>query len=166
MPSTSLTLLPSLRSDTDDWQQVLDSLGRLWVSGVRVDWAAVDTGTNARRIALPTSPFERMRCWAPRQSSRSNVPARSGSVHSLLGERLLSPGLPEGRAVYETHVHADWPTFIQDHRIHGLLVLPSPVYVEMALAAASDGWGSGAHALEDFAVDQALVIPEEGGRTV
>jgi acyl transferase domain-containing protein/acyl carrier protein len=166
LPSTSLTLLPSLRSDADDWQQVLDSLGRLWVSGVRIDWAAVDTGTNARRIALPTSPFERMRCWAPRRSSRSNAPAQSGSVHSLLGERLLSAGLPEGRVVYETHVHADWPTFIQDHRIHGLLVLPSPVYVEMALAAASERWDSGAHALEDFSVDQALVIPEEGARTV
>ena len=166
LPSTSLTLLPSLRRDTDDWQQVLDSLGRLWVSGVRVDWAAVDKGTDTRRIALPTSPFERMRCWAPRPSSRSNAPAPSGSARSLLGERLVSPGLPEGRVVYETHVDAGWPTFIQDHRIHGLLVLPSPVYVEMALAAAAERWGSGAHALQDFAVDQALVIPDHGARTV
>jgi acyl transferase domain-containing protein/acyl carrier protein len=168
LPGARLTLLPSLRREADDWQQLLDSVARLWVSGVRIDWAAMHTqqSQSNRRVALPTSRFERTRCWAPRPHGPRARPARTESGHPLLGERLRSPAVADGTVVYETVVNAHWPSFIQDHRIHGMLVLPSPVYVELALAAAHERWGAGSHALEDFAVDQALVIPEKGERIV
>jgi len=34
--------LPSLRQGTDDWQQILQSLGELYVRGATIDWSGFD----------------------------------------------------------------------------------------------------------------------------
>ncbi|MBB6254971.1 non-ribosomal peptide synthetase/type I polyketide synthase [Nitrospirillum iridis] len=39
------------------------SLGRLWQSGVTVDWQAYGGDEARRRVPLPTYPFQRRRCW-------------------------------------------------------------------------------------------------------
>lgn len=39
------------------------ALGRSWALGAEVDWEGVHAGGAARRVALPTYPFERRRCW-------------------------------------------------------------------------------------------------------
>ncbi|MFY0567267.1 beta-ketoacyl synthase N-terminal-like domain-containing protein [Archangium lansingense] len=41
------------------------ALGRLWLAGVDVDWAAVHAHGPRRRVTLPTYPFERERYWIP-----------------------------------------------------------------------------------------------------
>ena len=46
-----------------DVEAVLGALGRLWVSGARVDWSGVRAGEARRRVHLPTYPFERRRHW-------------------------------------------------------------------------------------------------------
>jgi phthiocerol/phenolphthiocerol synthesis type-I polyketide synthase E len=47
----------------DDHHQLLQTLGRLWIAGARVDWGAVQGAVTRRRVALPTYPFERQRFW-------------------------------------------------------------------------------------------------------
>ncbi|CAM3926073.1 type I polyketide synthase [Nocardiopsis rhodophaea] len=37
--------------------------GRLWLAGVRIDWAGLHPEGPGRRIPLPTSPFQRRRHW-------------------------------------------------------------------------------------------------------
>jgi amino acid adenylation domain-containing protein/FkbH-like protein len=41
----------------------LNSIGRMWVSGVTVDWNEMSSGTTYRRTSLPGYPFERQRFW-------------------------------------------------------------------------------------------------------
>jgi acyl transferase domain-containing protein/acyl carrier protein len=51
------------RSDID---HLLEEVGRLWIAGGAVDWAAFhhgETGERRLRVPLPTYPFERVRCW-------------------------------------------------------------------------------------------------------
>src|SRR5262249_10167265 len=43
-------------------EALLGALGRLWTTGVEVDWAAFRPG-RGRRVPLPTYPFERQRYW-------------------------------------------------------------------------------------------------------
>jgi len=57
------SFLPSLRERRDDWRDLLESLGRLHELGVPIDWAGFDRYYPRRRLALPTYPFERQRCW-------------------------------------------------------------------------------------------------------
>lgn len=42
---------------------LLDTLGQLWLSGVKVDWSQFYSHERRHRIPLPTYPFERQRYW-------------------------------------------------------------------------------------------------------
>lgn len=53
--------------------QLLTAIGRLWMTGVSVDWPALQRGAR-RRIALPTYPFERKRAWVERPSAAALLP--------------------------------------------------------------------------------------------
>ena len=44
-------------------QTMLDSLGRLWMAGVTVDWSGYYAHEQLSRVALPGYPFERQRYW-------------------------------------------------------------------------------------------------------
>jgi phthiocerol/phenolphthiocerol synthesis type-I polyketide synthase E len=57
-------VVPSLgRAGESQLAPLLDALGTLWVSGLKVDWAALHAGSKRHRLALPTYPFERLRYW-------------------------------------------------------------------------------------------------------
>ncbi|PYS90390.1 MAG: polyketide synthase [Acidobacteria bacterium] len=47
----------------DDLAFLLTTLGRLWLAGVKVDWAGFYAAERRRRVPLPTYPFERARYW-------------------------------------------------------------------------------------------------------
>ena len=55
--------LPSLHPEKEDWQQLLESLGTLYVHGAKVDWLAFDLDYSRQRLQLPTYPWQRKRHW-------------------------------------------------------------------------------------------------------
>jgi len=61
-----LCICPSLRHPKEhrsDVEYLLTALGRLWLSGAKLDWAGFYADEQRRRIPLPTYPFERRRFW-------------------------------------------------------------------------------------------------------
>ena len=56
----SMSLAPDARND---WPQLLDSLARLYVAGAPIDWRGLDLGRPRRRVAVPSTPFQRQRHW-------------------------------------------------------------------------------------------------------
>ena len=64
--------LPSLRPGGVDWQILLESLAKLYVRGVPVDWSAFDQDYSRRRVDLPTYPFQRQRYWVERNGQQKN----------------------------------------------------------------------------------------------
>ncbi|HZM84532.1 MAG TPA: beta-ketoacyl synthase N-terminal-like domain-containing protein [Candidatus Limnocylindrales bacterium] len=59
--ATVLHTMPGRLDDAGDGETLLRALGRLWLCGVRPDWAAVTPP--GRRVILPTYPFQRGRYW-------------------------------------------------------------------------------------------------------
>ncbi len=169
VPDEAGSWLPSLRPGRDDWQQLLESLGALYAHGVPVDWVGFDRDYPRRRVALPTYPFQRRRYWvegaivSPKAAGRPRGRTRGRPSHPLLGERLRS-ALREVQFEAELGIAA--PPFLADHRVHGLAVLPTTAYLEMLSAAAGQALGEGPHRLEDIVLQEALVLPEDGTRTV
>ena len=47
----------------DDAAFFLNSLGRMWISGVSIDWGSMNAGKGYGRVPLPGYPFERQRFW-------------------------------------------------------------------------------------------------------
>ncbi len=60
---TVLTSLPHPTDAVDDHRHLLETLGKLWLEGVQIDWAGYHKGRRRLKIALPTYPFERVRHW-------------------------------------------------------------------------------------------------------
>ena len=101
--------LPSLRKGRDDWQQILDSLGELYIHGVNVDWSGFDQNYTRRRISLPTYPFERKRYWIERSSHDHRRVAPTGTQiwESLVeaGSRQARQGISEVNLEQYLHVN-------------------------------------------------------------
>ena len=68
-------LLPSLRRDKADWNQLLESLATLFVNGIDVDWAGFDRSYSRRKVQLPTYQFQRKRYWI--EDDEYQIPAES-----------------------------------------------------------------------------------------
>jgi phthiocerol/phenolphthiocerol synthesis type-I polyketide synthase E len=83
--------LPHPRRPQPDSQVMLEAAGRLWLAGARLEWSGVQAGSTARRVPLPTYPFERKRHWVdPAPSPTKPVPDRV-SDYAKTGERLYLP---------------------------------------------------------------------------
>jgi acyl transferase domain-containing protein len=81
-------LLPSLRPGQSDWQQLLSSLGELYVRGAAIDWEGFDRGYSRRKVALPTYPFQRQSFWvepaAPCSAAASQRYSREAMAQLLM----------------------------------------------------------------------------------
>ncbi|HEX8273687.1 MAG TPA: amino acid adenylation domain-containing protein [Longimicrobiaceae bacterium] len=69
---------------------LLETLGRLWMAGVQVDWDGFAAGERRRRVLLPTYPFERQAYWVePRRRRRKGrgAPRRAPDA----GTDLVAP---------------------------------------------------------------------------
>ncbi len=51
------------RDADDDAEVLLRAAGRLWLSGIDLDWGAVHAGERRHLVPLPTYPFQRRRFW-------------------------------------------------------------------------------------------------------
>ena len=151
--------LPSLRQGRDDWQQMLETMGQLYVQGVDVNWDEFYRGRRARKIALPTYAFQRQRYWVDSSSHAEHSQFRSvqgrGTDHPLLGRRLNS-AIP----VFEQQLSSSG-SFLSGHRILGTAVFPATAYLEMALAAARETSTSEQFCVKNVVLAQPLPLPED-----
>ena len=165
LPERGPERLPSLRKGHSDWTSVLDTLSRLFLLGVRVNWEGFDRGYRRRKVTLPTYPFERERYWITdvKPATRRSIATADPLRHPLLGSRLRSAALED--AVFESTIDPATHQWVFDHVVHGTVILPGTGFIELALAAGTAVWGAGGHAVEDFVIHAALVL-DDGGTTI
>jgi acyl transferase domain-containing protein len=58
-----LASLPCAEEERSDTEAMLNSVGRLWLQGARIDWSGFWRHEKRRRVPLPTYAFERKRHW-------------------------------------------------------------------------------------------------------
>ncbi|HKN51037.1 MAG TPA: type I polyketide synthase, partial [Amycolatopsis sp.] len=88
----SVTAIPALRKDVPEPQAVLTALAGVHAHGTPVDWHAV-LGP-ARRVDLPTYPFQRKRFWLDAPAAAGDVTAlgQDRPEHPLLGAMVSLAG--------------------------------------------------------------------------
>jgi acyl transferase domain-containing protein/surfactin synthase thioesterase subunit len=153
------TWLASL-SKRGELKAILTSLGELYRRGYDVDWDAFNRPYPCRRVSLPTYPFERRRFWIEADANaRSAGPLSNG----LTGIRLRS-ALPD--AQFESAYSLQRFSYLDDHRIYGMPVLPTTVGVTALRDAACQYFGSDAVEIANLQYREAMVLPESGERIV
>lgn len=157
-------VLPSLRRGQAERATILGSLGTLYTLGYQVDWNKLYP-PGCRVVRLPSYPWQRERYWFEHKPKRMQAFSRNGDTppHPLLGQRLRS-ALKE--TLFESQLSTDLLPFLVGHQVYGMVVLPGAAYLEIALAAAAAALGSGPYVLREVSIQEALVLPEDAGRTV
>ena len=157
VPEGKGTWLPSLRKGKEDWRVLLESLGRLHVRGVGVDWKGFDAPYQRRRVPLPTYPFQRQRYWVERTAQRlaTDLEAGVSTDHPLLGQRVLSP---VEEIQFVSFLSTTQQPYLADHRIYGNVIIPGALYIAMALTAGEELFEQAYAVLEDIVISQPLVL--------
>lgn len=153
--------LATLNPRQSDWQQILDTLGKLYVQGSLIDWSGFDQDYPRYRLPLPTYAWQQQRYWIEASKNNSNTQGllpQNNATHPLLGNRINSP-LKE--ILFTSQVSQNFPPFLADHRLFENAIFPATAYLEMAFAAGKEILPPGNLAITDFSIQQALILPEE-----
>ncbi len=85
------TILSTMRHPQEHHADVpflLESLGRLWLAGVRPSWAVFHANERRHRLPLPTYPFERQRYWV-------EAPLESGAEQARAAALVKKPDIAD-----------------------------------------------------------------------
>ncbi|MFF5103464.1 SDR family NAD(P)-dependent oxidoreductase [Streptomyces sp. NPDC000134] len=152
--------VPVLRGDRPEAVAATLAAGHLHVRGVPVEWAAFFDGRGARRVDLPTYPFQHDRYWLDALPAIGDVTAAGlGTAdHPLLGAAVTVGGtdgvLLTGRLSVQTH------PWLADYAVQGAVLLPGTAFVELAIRA---GDQVGCDLVEELTLETPLLVPERGG---
>nr|WP_294524327.1 beta-ketoacyl synthase N-terminal-like domain-containing protein [uncultured Rhodopila sp.] len=97
LPGQQAEWLPSLRRDREAWSDLLESMQRLYVAGVEIDWDGFARDYRHQRVALPTYPFRRRRHWINTTGrSAAPVPSVSAAVRWSRAGQAISRQASQG----------------------------------------------------------------------
>ncbi|MGS2642857.1 SDR family NAD(P)-dependent oxidoreductase [Streptosporangium sp. G12] len=156
------TVAPVLRRNRPERRTLLGALAEIHVHGTTVRWPEFLFGAGARRVCLPTYPFQHRRHWLDAGSTRE--PGRRPGGHPLAGAPVDVAGAKE--RWFAGTLTRDDPWFLPGHQMAGTPVLPGCAMVEWALAAtrAAAGPLTGQWTLAGISFNRFLPVPE--GRPV
>ena len=152
-------VLGTLRRGDGGPERFAQSLAEAWACGVDVEWESFFAGSGAKRVKLPTYPFQRRRFWLEDSIAAADVEGAGlgDPDHPLLAAAIDSPA-GEGLQLSGRLAAASAP-WLADHTVLGEVVLPAAAQVELALAAAARAAARRDRAARARA---ALVLPEAG----
>ncbi|MCP4655717.1 MAG: type I polyketide synthase, partial [bacterium] len=159
-------VLPSLRRGEDEAATLLGSLAELYANGHRVDWKGVFPRSR-RPVALPSYPWQRRRFWLdqlPRgETEGESAPGqrRDAVGHPLLGAHVAA-ARPLGQHVWERDLSARSLHWLDEHRVHGTVVLPASAQLEMARRSAKEALGDVEPELAEVTFAAPLVLAPNG----
>ena len=152
-------VLGTLRRGEGGAERFALSLAEAHTAGAAIDWHAYFAGTGAKRVTLPTYPFQRRRYWLNAQSATADAGAlgQRPLEHPFLAAAIEDPegeGLAlSGRISLQEH------PWLADHAAFGTVLFPGTGFLELALRA---GQEVGAPTVAELTLQAPLVLPEQG----
>jgi len=158
-----LAWLPTLGKGGDECRTLLESVAGLHRRGNTVDWRGFHAPFPSRRLSLPCYPFQHERFWpTPElQIAESRPQPVRAQPASLAGTCLPSP-LPVRQ--FATRFGRGSVPWLDDHRLHGTMVLPVATGIAAALEAARPSLGPGDLELVEYSQDESMVLADDEER--
>lgn len=148
-----VVVLAAQRRNEDDGRTLMNCVGALHCHGQPVDWEALYPRRGARLVKLPLYPWQSKRYWNETQEAVEDL--HYDPVHPLLGQSVSAV-----HPTWEVELSAAGVPFLADHRVQGSVLLPGAVYIEMALAAAAECYGSADHSVDKLTLHRALILDD------
>ena len=110
---------------------LMPTLGELWLSGVKIDWAELYNDQYRQRLPLPTYPFERQRYWIdaiktadqPAAATATAKPAKHADLADWFylptWKQAANPAIAGGTPAHDA---APWLLFVGEESLSGTLV--------------------------------------------
>ncbi|EGJ31034.1 polyketide synthase module, partial [Moorena producens 3L] len=150
--------LPSLRPGIEEWQQMLSSLGQLYVKGAKIDWSGFEKDYNRQKVALPTYPFQRERYWIETKNkfwSKQQL-STDQNLHPLLGQKLNCAGEQQ---IFASQIGEKSPNYLSNHRVFNQALFPTTGYLEIAIAAGNHQLKTPQIVIEDLTISRGWILP-------
>lgn len=153
----------SLKRGEPERPVLLHSLGQLHAAGQAVDLRALYTEP-ARFVSLPRYPFQHDQYDAlPHRDSGAQQASSAADAETdagVLGAPICS-SLHTRTYLWQVPLSVARSTYLSDHVVQDVPVLPGAAYVSLAQAAAAHVFGSEAFVLEDLSFATALVLSNQ-----
>ncbi|MFH9736063.1 polyketide synthase dehydratase domain-containing protein, partial [Streptomyces sp. NPDC017260] len=143
------------RRERSEAATLLTAVGHLHVSGASPDWTAVFAGRGARRVDLPTYPFQRKRYWL--ESGRG----LEESGHPLLDGVVAVAGADQ--VVLSGRLSVGSQPWLADHVVAEAVVFPGAGYVELAIRAGDE---VGCGRIEELTIETPLVLDRRAATVI
>ncbi|MGQ0838459.1 SDR family NAD(P)-dependent oxidoreductase, partial [Actinokineospora sp.] len=148
-PATAIAL-PALRAEQDEARAVTAAVGALHVHGASPDWSAYFAGRGARRVDLPTYPFQRAVFWLESGVDRT----RSDLDHPVLTAALDVAG--EDEVVFTGMLSPRTHGWLGDHRIAETVLVPGTAFLDLAIRAGDE---VGCDRVVELVIEAPLAFP-------
>ncbi|TYK43955.1 type I polyketide synthase [Actinomadura decatromicini] len=143
---------PVMRDGRDEERELLSAVGLAHAHGVPVDWDGLFADSGARRVDLPTYPFQRRRYWL----DMGPGPAGRRDGHPLLDTVLGLAG--GGGTVLTGRLSTRTRPWLADHVVAGTVLLPATAFVEMAVRAGDE---AGCGTVRELTLEAPLALPAD-----
>jgi acyl transferase domain-containing protein/acyl carrier protein len=161
-------VLPSLRCEEEESTVLAGSLGALYTLGYPMEWSRIYPA-GGRNAQLPSYPWQRQRCCLDQPAAAIGDQSRYASLDGAGKRSLLGRHFKSAQAenhFWESALDRTARSYLDDHRVEGVAVLPAALYVEMALEAAAEAFPSQPFVLKDVEFRKALFLPDGAMRTI
>nr|WP_101897180.1 type I polyketide synthase [Embleya scabrispora] len=160
-PGAGGVVAGSLRRGDGGPGRLYRSMAEAFVAGVPVSWEAAFPGGAGPAVELPTYAFQRQRYWLDMPVEGG---AASSSDHPLLDAVIDLPDDGErGGLVGGGRLSAHRHPWLADHVVHGVVLVPGTVLVELAAWAAHR---VGCDVVEELTLETPLVLSRTAEREI
>ena len=147
---------------------LLRSVAQLYVHGRAVDLPK-QYAAPARSVPLPSYPWQRERYWlAPRRTQPTRARASAGqrgAGHPFVRAHYEA-SMPAGAHYFDIELNTPELSYLEDHTVQDMAVVPAASYLEMALAGARRVFGPGAHRLQQVTFHKLLIASGDDTQSV
>lgn len=137
-------------------------LAKDYVGGGTPSWRDYYRGSDFRKVALPTYPFQRQPYWVEDGGRRTSKGAPKTGLPC--GRRVILPFSREVR--FENRLSESAPAHLADHRLFGAVVVSAASQIAMVLASVEAAFGTKTCQIGNMVFSQPLLISEKAEKRV
>lgn len=138
-----IVLASCLRKGRDDHAELLGNIGRLYASGLDIDWKAFDAPFVRKRLPLPAYPFARKKFWFNGDAAMPGVAQRDAAASPVAPPAAVAAANDMLNSITPLAETERLAIVARDHVIRGSVLFPATGYLAAMIEPHKDALDGG-----------------------